>query len=83
MNFAGLLKNVAAHHCCPNLKPKSFTRWLAARTALQAGAGGAVEQTADHGGGDSGEAGPQQLNPPAPAPRRSGTVTDKGAAKQQ
>ncbi len=52
---------------------------------LQAGAGGAGEQTADHGasGGDSGEAGQQQLNPPAPAPRRSGTVTDKGAAKQQ
>ena len=66
------------------MKPKSFTRQLAARTALLAGAGVAGdsgEQTADHGGGKSGEADPQQLNPPAPAPRRSGT--NKGAAKQQ
>ena len=61
--------------------PKSFTRPFAARTALLAGAGAAGEQTADHGGGKSGEADPQQLNPPAPASRRSGT--DKGAAKQQ
>ncbi len=63
------------------MKPESFTRLLAARTALLAGAGAAGEQTADHGGSKSGEADLQQLNPPAPAPRRSGT--DKGAAKQQ
>jgi hypothetical protein len=48
---------------------------------LLAGAGAADEQTADHGGGETGEAYPQQLNHPEPAPRRSGT--DKGAAKQQ
>ncbi len=54
---------------------------FAARAALRAGAGAAGEQTADHGGGESGEANPPQLNPPAPALRRSGT--DKGAAKQQ
>ncbi len=63
------------------MKPKSFTRPLTARTALLAGAGAADEQTADHCGGKSDEADLQQLNPPEPAPRRSGT--DKGAAKQQ
>ena len=75
MNFAGLLKYFAAHHSRPNLKPKSFTRPFEARAALLAGAGAAGEQTADHGGGESGEADPPQLNlpakPPAPAPRRS------------
>jgi hypothetical protein len=45
MNFAGLLKYFAAHHGRPNLKPKSFTRQFAARTALRAGAGAAGEQT--------------------------------------
>ncbi len=43
----------------------TFQSQFAARTALQAGAGAAGEQTADHGGGKSGEADPQQLNPPA------------------
>ncbi len=69
----------------PQLEAQSFTRPFAARTALLAAAGAAGEQTPDHGGGESGEADPLQLNPPgkppAPAPRRSGT--DKGAAKQQ
>jgi hypothetical protein len=84
MNFAGLLRYFAAHHGRPNLKPKSFTRPFAALTALRAGAGAACEQTADHVGGESGEADPpaeSPSKPPAPAPRRSGT--DKGAAKQQ
>ncbi len=65
MNFAGLLEYFAAHHGRPNLKPKSFTRPFAALTVLLAGAGAAGEQTADHGGGESDEADPPQLNLPA------------------
>ena len=65
LNLAGLLIHFAAHHGRPNLKPKSFTRPFAARTAVLAGAGAASEQTADHGGGESGEADPPQLNLPA------------------
>jgi hypothetical protein len=53
-----------------NLKPKSFTRQLAACTALLAGAVAAGEQTADHGGSESGEADQQQLNPPASRQRQ-------------
>jgi hypothetical protein len=65
LNFAGLLKYVAAHHVRPNLKLKSFTRPFTARTALLAGAGAAGEQTADHGCSESGEADLPQLNLPA------------------
>ena len=43
------------------MKPEYFTRPFAVRTALLAGAGAAGEQTADHGGGESGEADPPQL----------------------
>jgi hypothetical protein len=78
LNFAGLLKYFAAHHGRPNLNPKSFTCPFAARTVLLAasGAGAAGEQTADHGGGESGEADPQQLNPPASHQRQHpGTQT--------
>ncbi len=63
MNFAGLLKYFAAHHGRPNFKPESFTCPFAVRTALLAGAGAAGEQTADHGGGELGEANPPQPNP--------------------
>jgi hypothetical protein len=52
LNFADRLNILQL----PNLKPKSFTRPFAARTTLLAGAGAAGEQTADHGGGESGEA---------------------------
>ena len=47
------------------MKPKSFTRPFAARTAVLAGAGAASEQTADHGGGESDKADQHQLNSPA------------------
>ncbi len=73
LNFAELLKYFTAHHGPPNLKPKSFTCQLAARTALQAGAGAAGEQTADHGGGKSGEAdqpGPATLALAAESPSK-------------
>ncbi len=43
----------------------AHTRPFAARTAVLAGAGAASEQTADHDGGESGEADPPQLNLPA------------------
>ncbi len=52
------------------MKPKSFTRSFAARTALLVGAGAADEQTADHGDGESGEVEPLQLNPPASRQRQ-------------
>ena len=52
------------------MKPESFTRQFAVRTALLAGAGAAGEQTADHGSGESGEADPPQLNPPASRQRQ-------------
>ncbi len=88
LNFAGLLTYFAAHHGRPNLKPESFTRPFAVRTALLAWAGAAAgEQTADHGGGELGDANQPQLNPQqatsasAQPGRCSGT--DKGAAKQQ
>ncbi len=63
------------------MKPKSFTRQFTVRTALLAGAVAAGEQTADHGGGESGEADlpvpqarPAAESPskqPVPAPRSS------------
>ena len=71
LNLAGLLIHFAAHHGRPNLKPKSFTRPFAARTAVLAGAGAASEQTADHGGGESGEADPQQRIPQQAASARA------------
>jgi hypothetical protein len=70
LNFAGLLKYFAAHHGHTNLKPKCFTCPLAARTALQSGAGAAGVQTTDHGGGESGKADPPQPNPPASCQRQ-------------
>ncbi len=72
LNLAGLIEYFAsaAHHWLPNLKPKSFTCLFAASNALLAGAGAAGEQTADHGGGESGEADPQQLNTPASSQRQ-------------
>ncbi len=70
LNFAGLLKYFAAHHASPNLKPKSFTRPIAVHTVLLAGAGAAGEQTADHGGSESGEADQSQLNLPASSQRQ-------------
>ncbi len=54
---------IAQIFCSSSWKPKSFTRPFATRTALLAGAGAAGEQTADHGGCESGEADTPQLNP--------------------
>ncbi len=68
LNLAGFHEYFATHHQHTNLKPKSFTRLFTARTASRAGAGPAGEQAADHDDGESGEADPQKLNPPASRP---------------
>ncbi len=71
------------------MKPKSFTCQFTVSTSsrLLAGAVAAGEQTADHGGGESGEADlpVPQARPAAESPSKQpvSSGTDKGAAKQQ